>query len=155
MLERVARLQEALCTSPWARAVSQFALQASFVGAMAIADLVKSTLGTRVLTLVWTLAVAGIASKALYPELPKWATLAMTIGMGWLAVLLVEPMYASLPVQGLVYLLVGGLFFTIGGLIFGLERPNPIPGRFGFHEIWHCCVVAGAASHFATMCLCL
>ena len=117
--------------------------------------LVKSTLGTRVLTLVWTLAVAGIASKALYPELPKWATLAMTIGMGWLAVLLVEPMYASLPVQGLVYLLVGGLFFTIGGLIFGLERPNPIPGRFGFHEIWHCCVVAGAASHFATMCLCL
>ena len=47
VLERVARLQEALCTSPWARAVSQFALQASFVGAMAIADLVKSTLGPK------------------------------------------------------------------------------------------------------------
>ena len=82
--------------------------------------LVKSALGTRVLALVWTLAFAGIASKALYPELPKWATLAMTIGMGWLAVLLVEPMYTALPVQGLVYLLVGGLFFTIGGV--GAEK---------------------------------
>ena len=55
---------------------------------------------------------------------------------------------------GLV-LLLGGLFYTVGGIIYGLERPNPVPGKFGFHEIWHCFVLAGAASHFYVICCCL
>ncbi len=117
--------------------------------------LVPGPLGSGVLALVWLLALGGIASKALYPDLPKWATLAMTIGMGWVAVVLVKPVYAALQVPGLVTLATGGAFFTVGGAIFGLERPNPRPGRFGFHEIWHCFVLAGATCHFGTMCLCL
>lgn len=117
--------------------------------------LADGKMGIGVLVLVWTLAVTGIASKALYPGLPKWATLAMTIGMGWMAVLLIPTIWAKLSLPGLIGLAVGGAFFTVGGMIFGLERPNPVPGRFGFHEIWHCFVVAGAASHFYTMYLCL
>ena len=117
--------------------------------------LVPGPLSTGVLVFVWLLAAAGIASKALYPALPKWATLAMTIGMGWVAVVLVPQVYGALRLAGLVSVAVGGAFFTVGGLIFGLEKPNPLPGRFGFHEIWHCFVVAGASCHFATMCMCL
>ena len=45
-------------------------------------------------------------------------------------------------------MMVGGFFFTIGAAIFTLEKPNPVPGRFGFHEIWHLFVLAGAGSHF-------
>ncbi len=116
--------------------------------------LVKNSLGQRTLILVWALAALGIGSKAFYPQLPKWATLVMTIGMGWLGLMLVKPVYTAVHLQGLVGLIAGGLFFTIGGLIFGLEKPNPFPGKFGFHEIWHCCVVAGAASHFSVMYLC-
>jgi hemolysin III len=112
---------------------------------------VKSPLGVHVLQLVWALAVASIASKAIYPALPKWVTLAMALGMGWLGVLLLQPVYASIHLSGVLALAAGGVFFTGGGLIFGLERPNPVPGKFGFHEIWHCCVLAGAASHFSIM----
>jgi len=116
--------------------------------------LVKTTLGMQVLQLVWALAVVGIASKAIYPALPKWVTLALALGMGWLALALIEPVYAVIKLPGEIALGTGGLFFTVGGLIFGLEKPNPFPGRFGFHEIWHCCVLAGAASHFSIMYMC-
>lgn len=101
-----------------------------------------------ILVLVWILAVGGIALKALVPHAPKWLTLILYIGMGWLSVFLVKPIYLALAWPSIVALVVGGLFFTVGGLIYGLERPNPFPGKFGFHEIWHCFVVAGAGSHF-------
>jgi hemolysin III len=117
--------------------------------------LVKGSLGTNTLALIWALAVTGIASKAFFPGLPRWAMVAVTIAMGWLGVVLIKPVYEAIHTAGIVGLLVGGLFFTVGGIIFGLEKPNPVPGKFGFHEIWHCCVVAGAASHFAVMYLCL
>ena len=116
--------------------------------------LVRSRLSQHVLQLVWALAVVCIASKAVYPPLPKWVTLVMAVGMGWLALLLIKPLYAAIHLEGVLALAGGGAFFTIGGMIFGLEKPNPLPGRFGFHEIWHCCVLAGAASHFSIMYSC-
>ncbi len=111
--------------------------------------------GQAVLGLVWLMAVLGIAAKAIWPQLAKWKTLAMTIGMGWMALFIALPVYQHLQLAGLVAVATGGVFFTGGGLIFGFERPNPWPGRFGFHEIWHCCVVIGAGCHFAAMCLCI
>lgn len=116
--------------------------------------LVKGTLGTFTLALIWSLALLGIATKLLYPGLPKWVTVTIAIVMGWLALLIAEPIYRAIDLQGLAVLILGGLFFTAGGLIFVVERPNPFPGRFGFHEIWHCCVVAGAASHYFVVQLC-
>ncbi len=107
--------------------------------------------GRQTLWLVWILATLGIATKALCPPLPKWVTLAMTLGMGWLGLLLVQPVYQAMAWPGLAGLALGGACFTIGGAIFGLERPNPRPGRFGFHEIWHCLVVSGAMCHFASI----
>jgi hemolysin III len=116
--------------------------------------LVKGTLGTATLALIWSLALLGVASKLLYPGLPKPVTVTIAIGMGWLALLIVVPIYHAIHLQGLAALVLGGLFFTVGGLIFVLEKPNPWPGRFGFHEIWHCCVVAGAATHYFVVQLC-
>jgi hemolysin III len=116
--------------------------------------LVKGGLGTRILGLVWTLALLGIATKLLYPNLPKWAMVVTAVGMGWLALLIAEPVYRALHLRGLMSLVGGGVFFTIGALIFALERPNPLPGKFGFHEIWHCCVVAGATAHYFAVALC-
>jgi hemolysin III len=112
---------------------------------------VKNERGSLVLTLVWTLAGLGIGSKALYPGLPKWVTVVLAVGMGWLALLLVEPVYDAIHLGGILALAGGGVVFTVGGLIFGLEKPNPFPGKFGFHEIWHCCVLAAAACHFSIM----
>ena len=73
------------------------------------------------------------------------------LGLGWMAVVLAPDMILSLPVRAVVLMSLGGVFYTLGGLIFILEKPNPIPGRFGFHEIWHILVILGAASHYAFM----
>jgi hemolysin III len=115
--------------------------------------LVKGRLGTHVLALIWSLAAVGIVTKLLYPALPKWATVAITVAMGWLGLMIAKPVYQALDWRGLAGLILGGVFFTVGGVIFGIEKPNPVPGKFGFHEIWHCCVLAGTGSHYLVMLL--
>lgn len=117
--------------------------------------LLRNSLGWTVLGLVWTLAVIGIFLKGFYPHVPRWLMLSLYLGMGWLGLLIARPVYQSIHGQGLFALFLGGFFFTGGGLIYGLEKPNPCPGKFGFHEIWHCFVLAGAASHFYIMYWCL
>ena len=54
-------------------------------------------------------------------------------------------------VVGMGMFVLGGVAFTAGGYIFATERPNPVPGKFGFHEIWHVAVILGAAFHYAVM----
>ncbi len=112
--------------------------------------LFRNTLGWSVLTLVWTLSILGIFLKMFFPHLPKWLSTALYIGMGWMGILLAKPIYEILP-QILIPLIAGGLFFTVGAVIFFLEKPNPLPGKFGFHEIWHLFVLAGAVSHYFIM----
>lgn len=107
--------------------------------------------GWIILWLVWVLAILGIILKAVFPHVPKWCTLGLYIAMGWIGVLIIKPLYQIIQAEGLFALLLGGVFFTVGGIIYGLEKPNPFPGKFGFHEIWHCFVLAGAASHFYVM----
>lgn len=110
--------------------------------------LLRNRLGWIVLGVIWTLAVAGILFKAFYPHAPKWLVTSIFIGMGWLGLVIAKPVYMTIHGQGFAPLFLGGVFFTVGGLIYGMEKPNPFPGSFGFHEIWHVFVLAGAASHF-------
>lgn len=113
--------------------------------------LLRNSLGWIMLSLIWALALLGIGIKAIVPHAPRWFTTSLYIGMGWLGVFLVRPIYQAIHWQGVSLLVLGGLLFTAGGVIYGLEKPNPFPGKFGFHEIWHCFVLAGAASHFCVM----
>ena len=110
----------------------------------------RNSLGYSVLGLVWLLAIVGVVLKAKFPGLPKWVLAIFYLGMGWLGLLVAWPIYQRIP-HGVILLILGGLFFSIGAIIYYLERPNPIPGRFGFHEIWHLFVLAGSGSHFALM----
>lgn len=111
----------------------------------------RNPLGWTTLAITWTLAIIGMTLKALIPKIPKWVMLSFYIGMGWVAALIAQPILPFIHVRGLFFLFLGGVFFTGGGLIYYFEKPNPIPGRFGFHEIWHCCVLAGISSHFYIM----
>jgi hemolysin III len=109
---------------------------------------VKTTYGLVVLAVLWSLAVGGIILKAVWPKVPKWLMLSIFIGMGWMGLLIAQPVYQVIRADGLAMLMLGGGFYTVGAVIYGLEKPNPFPGRFGFHEIWHCFVLGGTASHF-------
>jgi hemolysin III len=68
--------------------------------------------------------------------------------MGWLSIFAVNQMIHTMPVGALVWLLAGGLLYTLGAVIYITKKLDFIPGKFGFHEVWHIFVTLGAFSHF-------
>jgi len=100
------------------------------------------------LGLIWGLALCGILLKLLWMDAPRWLSVILYLGMGWVAVIAAHALFRAVPAGGMAWVLSGGLIYSAGALIYGLKRPNLVPGVFGFHELWHLFVVAGSACHF-------
>jgi hemolysin III len=98
------------------------------------------------LVTVWILALAGVAIALFDLDLPRWVSTSIYIGMGWLSLLLLPALWAALSWQAVALMLLGGLLYTAGAVIYALRRPNPSPRFFGFHEIFHLFVIAGSIS---------
>lgn len=109
---------------------------------------VKGGLGYGMCIFVWSLAVFGALFKIFWLHAPRWLYTLIYIFMGWLGLALAQPILEKIPAEGFAWLVGGGLFYTFGAVIYGTKRPNPFPGVFGFHEIWHLFVMAGSFSHF-------
>ncbi|BDO42281.1 hemolysin III family protein [Cellulomonas sp. NTE-D12] len=112
--------------------------------------LFRTTYGWTVLAVVWVIAAAGIVLRSILRQLPKYVTNTLYIALGWMPVLLVGS-GASVPGGALVLMAAGGLLYSAGFVVFVVERPNPWPGVFGFHEIWHAMVVVAAVLHYLLM----
>jgi hemolysin III len=97
---------------------------------------------------VWGLAVLGVLFKLFWIGAPRWLSVALYIALGWMAVIAVAPLLQALPLGAMLWMLAGGLFYTVGALIYATKRPDPWPRTFGFHALWHLFVLAGSASHF-------
>ena len=108
----------------------------------------RGPLGWSVFGVIWALAIFGIAIKASMSSIPKWFTSTLYLAMGLMSLVLIIPLIRALPLTAILLLILGGAFYVGGNVIFSLEKPNPVPGRFGFHEIWHLCVIAGALAHY-------
>jgi hemolysin III len=100
------------------------------------------------LTLIWSLALCGILLKLLWMDAPRWLSVVLYLGMGWVALVAAPALFRAVPIGGMAWVLAGALAYTTGGLVYGFKRPNPVPGVFGFHELWHLFVMAGSACHF-------
>jgi hemolysin III len=100
------------------------------------------------LGLIWGLAMGGVLLKLLWMDAPRWLSVVLYLGMGWVAVIAAPALFRAVPAEGMAWVLAGGLTYSAGALVYGLKRPNPLPGVFGFHEVWHLFVVAGSACHF-------
>lgn len=112
-------------------------------------SVVRSPLGWTVVGVVWAGCAVGMALRAANPALPKWVTMTFFGTLGWFALALVPPLLDAYGWTAVVVLAAGGLAYTVGGVVYVLEKPNPVPGHFGFHEIWHLFVIAGSAAHYA------
>jgi hemolysin III len=110
-----------------------------------------STLGWSLLSAVWIIALAGIPFKLFFLDAPVWLSTATYLGMGYLALLAVVPIAEAVSLTGLAWLVAGGSAYSIGAVIYARQRPDPFPGRFGHHEIWHLLVITGSACHYAFM----
>jgi hemolysin III len=98
----------------------------------------------------WTLAIAGIVLKLVFRHPPKWLRILFFVFyllMGWLLVIAWFPLTRAVPHAGVFWLILGGIFYTVGAGIFNLRKEINVP-QFGAHEIWHLFVLAGSCCHF-------
>lgn len=100
------------------------------------------------LSLIWILALIGILQKMFFKNIPPWFSTAYYLLMGWLGVIILPILFIKLPLNFIIWLVAGGLVYTIGAFVYALHNPNLICGRFGSHELWHLFVLAGAFCHF-------
>lgn len=100
---------------------------------------------------VWGIAILGVIFKLFWLDAPRWLSTGLYLLMGWLAVIAGGPLIQALPTGGLIWLVAGGLFYSVGALVFIFERPNLYPGILGHHELWHFLVLAGSISHFLVL----
>ncbi len=111
----------------------------------------RTPIGWAIFGVIWVLAIIGVVIKSIFPQIPKWATNTIYISMGWIGGILAIPLFKVIGLWGFLLLLLGGIFYSSGTFIYYNEKPNPIPGKFGFHEIWHIFVILGALSHYMLM----
>ncbi|WP_341952628.1 hemolysin III family protein [Salinibacterium sp. TMP30] len=100
------------------------------------------------LTIVWTGAALGIGFRIFWVGAPRWLYVPLYILLGWGAMMFIVDFFQANWIM-MTLILVGGLFYTIGAVIYGLKRPNPIPGVFGFHEIFHTLTLLAFLCHWA------
>jgi hemolysin III len=108
----------------------------------------KGNLGWGLLIAVWLVALVGVVIKIFWMNAPRWLSTFIYILMGWLAVIVIYPLVSAIQIGALVWLSIGGVFYTIGAVIYALKKPDPYPGILGFHEIFHLFVLLGTFSHF-------
>jgi hemolysin III len=102
-----------------------------------------------VLGLVWGASVVGIVMRFAWLDAPKWAVALPYVAAGWIAVGAMPEFFHYLGVPGFSLMLGGGLLYTAGAVVYALRRPDPWPAVYGYHEVFHSCVVAAAALHLS------
>ncbi|GAA3651549.1 PAQR family membrane homeostasis protein TrhA [Microbacterium marinilacus] len=104
--------------------------------------------GVLLLSLVWGGALVGILFRIFWLGSPRWLYVALYLLLGWAAVMYIGDLAAA-NLAMMVLVIVGGLLYTAGAVVYAMKRPNPWPGRFGFHEIFHVCTVLAFLCHWA------
>ncbi|WP_307372734.1 hemolysin III family protein [Microbacterium sp. W4I4] len=107
--------------------------------------------GMLLLVLVWSGALLGILFRVFWINAPRWLYVALYLVLGWAAVMYMADLLRA-NVAMMVLVCVGGILYTVGAVIYAMKKPNPWPGRFGFHEIFHVCTVLAFLCHW-TACL--
>lgn len=106
--------------------------------------------GLPLIIVIWASALLGIGFRVFWISAPRWLYVLIYIAMGWAAmVYLVDLLNANAAMMILV--LVGGLFYTLGAVVYAMKKPNPVPGHFGFHEIFHAFTVLAFLCHWSAV----
>lgn len=109
--------------------------------------------GYTMLAIVWGIALAGMIIKACWITCPKWFSSVLYIAMGWVCVFVFGQLLHTLPFAAFIWLLAGGVIYTVGGVIYALKLPifNSKHKNFGSHEVFHLFVMGGSICHFIFM----
>jgi len=104
--------------------------------------------GLWILVSVWVITLLGFFLKIFWLNAPRVLYTSIYLGMGWLIVIAIFPLMERLPLSALLWTGLGGVFYSVGATIYALKKPDPWPGWFGFHEIFHIFILLGSLTHF-------
>lgn len=102
----------------------------------------RGTLGWTLFGIIWGVTIAGVVIRSIYLTRFRKLMVALYLAMGWMFVLAVGPMIKNLPVLSIIFLFLGGIFYSVG-VVFYVKRNL----KYG-HGIWHLFVLAGSIMHF-------
>ena len=108
----------------------------------------STRVGPALLSAVWILALAGILLEVLTHEVPRRVATGIYLALGWVGMLATPVLLEAVPLALLGWMLLGGVLYTIGAVLYWRKWPRGRPGTFGFHELWHVFVIAASASHY-------
>ncbi len=97
---------------------------------------------------VWGVAIAGLFLKIFWLNAPRILYTSIYLLMGWIIIIAIWPLIKAMALPGLIWMIIGGIFYSIGAVIYALKKPDPWPNKFGFHEIFHLFIMLGSFSHF-------
>jgi hemolysin III len=108
----------------------------------------KNTSGLQLLSIFWLVAIIGMLMTTTWTHVPKWARSLLYLTMGWIGILYFPEIKSSLDTTNIQLLVIGGVTYTLGALIYAFKWPDPFPRVFGYHEVFHVLVVLGSGFHF-------
>ncbi|MGO4616227.1 hemolysin III family protein [Nocardia sp. 2YAB30] len=107
--------------------------------------------GQTLLIVVWAGALAGVALKLLWPTAPRWVGVPLYLLLGWAIVPVAGQLNNEIGIAPLILLLIGGLIYSGGAILYATKWPNPWPTVFGHHEFFHAATVLAALTHYAAV----
>jgi hemolysin III len=111
----------------------------------------EGTLRWALLASVWAGSLAGVALSVAWVTAPRVLFALTYVGFGWVMVIAFPQLLSALGAAPLILFAAGGVLYSVGAVIYALQRPDPWPSTFGFHEIFHALVIAAAVTHFVAM----
>jgi hemolysin III len=108
--------------------------------------------GQWLLVAVWIGAGLGIAFRVFWLGAPRWLYVPLYLALGWASVWYMPQLFAVNPTMTILVIL-GGIAYTAGAIVYGMKRPNPFPGVFGFHEIFHVLTIVAFLCHWTAVLL--
>lgn len=109
------------------------------------------TLANVLLAVVWIAALAGSAAELALADGSKWIMAIICIALGWISVVALPDIIEQIGAVGTGLLVAGGVAYTAGAVIYALQKPNPIPNVFGYHEVFHLLVVIAIALQYSVI----
>jgi len=106
---------------------------------------------TVLLAVIWSVAVVALLVRVFWPSSPRWLDVVCYLLLGWAGVWWMPTFWAVGGPAVVILILLGGLVYSLGALVYARRRPNPSPKWFGFHEVFHACTVVAAMCHFAAI----
>ena len=104
-----------------------------------------------VLVAVWSGAAVGVGIQLFWSGAPRWLSAPCYIALGWVAVFVMPDLLHNTGVAAFVLIVVGGAIYTVGAVVYATKRPNPYPGTFGFHEVFHACTLVAAICQYVAV----